>query len=156
MNWAQYKFNLRQYRLSLWRGWLWKREAWSDERRDVPVMRWKRDTDQWDAGDQIPPYESVPYIEYKVSKIGKWRFQWGPWSFLPVYLTTYLLSTLLGHPIRPFSGVLYARVRVLGGGLKHPWSLRLLLLINRIMRDETHCELAARAPVLWRSASARQ
>ncbi len=74
------------------------------------------------------------YIQY--------RNGWGPWKFLLPYLTTYLLSTLLGLGIRPFSGYAYCR----------GW--RITRLIDKFL-GEGHCAESARAPILWGSRSAR-
>lgn len=70
-----------------------------------------------------------------------YRPGWTPLRFLFPYLTTYLLSTLLGHCIRPFSGV----VHLLGWR----WLER---LIDAVL-GEGHCAESARRAVLWGSRS---
>jgi len=79
----------RQYWTNWWLflhfHWLWTRNA----KRDI-------------AAELAPDY----YIRYKPG--------WGPWKFLPVYLTTYLLGTLAGHGVVSLSRVWYERSELCG------------------------------------------
>ncbi len=119
--------NWTQYRTNLWRyahvHWLWTRR-------------------KPESNFYVPAWGHLG-IYYKP--------RWTPLSFLPVYLTSYLISTLLGHPIRPFSGVLFDSLPP-----DCEWCIGLLSFLNWITRDPEHCYKAAQAPALWGSRSARQ
>ncbi len=121
--------NWTQYRTNLWRyahvHWLWTRR-------------------KPESNFYVPAWGHLG-IYYKP--------RWTPLSFLPVYLTSYLISTLLGHGVRPFSGVLWERAgynftkRFQGDPFQHPNAeLLAVRFLNWITRDPKHCYKAARAP----------
>lgn len=124
MNWQQWRTNQSLY----WRGirWLWTREYRELDTDRLP--RLYRLRGKYKAASTERPHLGIEY-----------RKGWGPWRFLPVYLTSYLVSTLLGHPIRPFSAVMHER------------GSRVCRVINWITRDPDHCDRAARADTLWGS-----
>jgi hypothetical protein len=92
---------VKQYFRNLWlwaRGirWLWTRDASryalmpdSQGRRVIYVG----------LGGKTFDYDDL--ITYKPG--------WGPWKFMPVYLTTYALANVLGYGIVSYSRVLYER-----------------------------------------------
>ena len=150
MNFRQYMTNQGLY----WRGirWLWTREYYELDTDRLP--RLSRLRGKYQAASTERPHLGIHY-----------RKGWGPWRFLPVYLTSYLLSTLLGHPIRPFSGILWERAtvdhpdydgEVLLRKYSNHISVGFVRFLDWITRDPEHCAKAAKAPTLWGSRGCRQ
>lgn len=85
---------------------------------------------------------------------------WGPWSFAPLYATTYLAGTLAGYGVVSLSRAWADRSRfivVAGWGdplqYKHPFARFMTRLLNWIFPGSQHGILAG--PRLWGSVNLR-
>ena len=187
MNWTQYRTNLWRY---LHIHWLWTRditgvEPASGVTADLHDGKGYQPL-YWPKRGGYPALTKSEGIEYRegwtpiklalLSYCGWalwlplgalasiWIGRWALVSLVPaVASSSYLISTLLGHSIRPFSGVLWERAgynftkRFQGDPFQHPNAeLLAVRFLNWITRDPKHCYKAARAAVLWGSRSARQ
>lgn len=117
--------------LGLWaRGlrWCFTRRYYTDERPDVPVY-------------VFPEEDCPPGVDPEVWGI-RYKPGWGPWRFLPIYLTTYLAGTLCGFGVVSISRTFSDR-KV---GRLIDW------VFWKLFRQKDHCANAG--PWLWGSRSA--
>jgi hypothetical protein len=75
---------------------------------------------------------------------------WGPWSFLPLYCTTYLAGTLLGYGVVSLSRAWWERSQEPTG--KYVFARLMTRLLDRLVPGDHG---AHTGPWLWGSASRR-
>ena len=136
MNWHQYRTNVW-----LWAHWRW---LWTRRARE-PSEQWSTDANR------------ARYILYKPG--------WGPWKFLPIYATTYLLGTLWGvYGVSSLSRCWYERSQLhdktidestglFSGQHWYPWSRFLTRALNWLLPGTKHGALSGPGN-LWGSKSA--
>jgi hypothetical protein len=79
----------------------------------------------------------------------RYRAGWGPWSFLPLYCTTYLAATLCGYGVVSLSRAWWERSHVPG---RYPFAHFMTRLLDRLVPGEHG---AHTGPWLWGTASRR-